>query len=214
MSSINTQLSIRHPRQLTGTLITFRDSNVYNTRAVPGTSDITANYTAANLGTIQKIYHQDSVTPSVPPSWIQLTDSPYMPGELNILNARYIGNGEVEYWWNQPQLSLSTNHFDPLILTEDNLSGSDLIIEKESGNLIAVNVNAAVTSYNIEIANDWISTEVGTFRIDLVVSSGQTITFDSNIEGITDLNIPASGVASLLFDKPYGTTTWYVRQAI
>jgi hypothetical protein len=88
-------------------------------------------------------------------------------------------------------------------------------ITKEMGNLIAL--DAAVSPYDdieIDISTEWTSTQVGTFRLDLLIKTGQTITFDSSIEGIADLDIPSDGVASLLFDKPYGTTTWYVRQSV
>lgn len=104
MSVINTELSIRRPRQLTGTLLTFKDSNIYNTRDNPGTGDFSVNYTNANLGVTQKVYHQDSVAPTLPASWIPATNSDYFTNDLNILYVEYIGNEQAEYWWAREEI--------------------------------------------------------------------------------------------------------------
>ncbi len=96
---INTELSIRRPRLLSGTLITFRDNYIYNTRDNPGTGNFSVNYANANLGVVQKIYHEDSVVPELPASWIAVTDSTYLVNDLNILYVEFIGNDQAEYWW-------------------------------------------------------------------------------------------------------------------
>jgi len=113
---INTELSIRRPRQLTGTLITFRDNYIYNTRDNPGTGDFSANYANANFGVVQKIYHLDSVVPQFPASWIPVTDSTYLVDDLNILYVEYIGNDQAEYWW--ARASEVSSEFEGIEITD------------------------------------------------------------------------------------------------
>lgn len=88
-------------------------------------------------------------------------------------------------------------------------------IGKSQGNLVVVDApGSTYESIEIRITNEWSSSEIGTFRLDLVIDTNQTFLFEVGIEGVSDLDLPTTGVASLLFDKPYGSTTWYVRQVI
>ena len=120
----------------------------------------------------------------------------------------------------------SLSVFDPYILQESDLSvdtNDDVfyIPDPEHGNLVAYDPNEIwdVTSIpdQIEIIVPTVYAEideVATFRLDLIVLDSQTIIIDSDFEGVDDLDLPAEGNATLLFDKPYGTDDWYVRQLI
>lgn len=106
-----------------------------------------------------------------------------------------------------------TDDTDGLVLASP--SGYFLTITPNMGNLIALSANP--TPYDditIDIGSGWASTDVGTFRLDIVIGIGQTITFDGSIQGIADLDLAPDTAVSLLFDKPYGISTWYVRQSI
>lgn len=115
----------------------------------------------------------------------------------------------------------SKNLFTAQVLDESRIVGiSDIRIGSSDSNLIAIDVDELLfPSYDIMIENQWLSTDVGTFRLDITVNAAQTISLVSGgsymtIDNLADINLPASGIASILFDKPYGTTTWYVRQSI
>jgi len=86
----------------TGTLIDFATKVVFNTVASPGTGNFTEDQTGAVFGNIQKIYHDDTVAPSFPGTWVQLGDGAYFPNELNIIYAEFVDEGtRVEYWITQ-----------------------------------------------------------------------------------------------------------------
>lgn len=114
------------------------------------------------------------------------------------------------------------SYFDPFVIDSTpelvNISGSQYYTEirQSYGNLIAIDANVITyAEIEVRISSEWTTSQVGTFRLDLDVKSGQTFTFDNSIDGINDVTLPdISGAASLLFDKPYGTSTWYVRQNI
>ena len=114
------------------------------------------------------------------------------------------------------------SHFEPSFIYSEGLEAISaglgqyfVEIDKEKGNLIAIDADVGTyEEIDIRISSEWTSSEVGTFRLDLDIKSGQTFTFDSSIEGIADIALPATGVASLLFDKPYNSSVWHVRQSV
>jgi hypothetical protein len=81
----------------TGVDIFFVTPQIYNTSSSPATANITNDLTGANLGVIQKIYHNHSVAPTVPAGWI-LIGGEYVVSELNIIYAEWVGSSRVEYW--------------------------------------------------------------------------------------------------------------------
>ena len=84
---------------------------------------------------------------------------------------------------------------------------------KAWGNLIALDADgSSYDTIEINVASAWTAAEVGTFRMDLDIKTGQTISVDAAIEGADVLDLAEASIAVLLFDKPYGTTTWTVRQ--
>lgn len=84
----------------TGVDIFFVTPQIYNTSFSPATANITNNLTGANLGIIQKIYHNHSVAPTVPGGWV-LIGGEYKISELNIIYAEWCGSSRVEYWITQ-----------------------------------------------------------------------------------------------------------------
>ena len=114
------------------------------------------------------------------------------------------------------------SEFEPTVLDETDVvevgTGSDheLTITKAHGNLITVDVPVGENDdFEVDIqTTDWDTNKVGTFRLDVVLHEGQSISFDENIEGLGDIELLEGVTSSLLFDKPYGVDTWYVRQAI
>jgi hypothetical protein len=92
--------------QTTGTTISFDEWKVYNTASTPGTSNVTTITTDAKLGTIQKIYHNNTTTPTFfngVTAWTLIGDGVYMTNILNIIYAEWCGNNRVEYWITQQQ---------------------------------------------------------------------------------------------------------------
>lgn len=69
----------------------------YGTVASPRTGNITDDLTGAANNITQKMYHNDSVEPSVPAGWVSLGGS-YVVGTLNIIYAEWISGTRVEYW--------------------------------------------------------------------------------------------------------------------
>jgi len=82
----------------TGTVIAFNDPLIYNTSAAPGTGNITESLTDAKLGIVQKIYHNDGSSPSVPAGWVLIGSGTYTTSALNIIYAEWCGGTRVEYW--------------------------------------------------------------------------------------------------------------------
>ena len=82
----------------TGAVIDFVTSKVFNSPASPSTANITDNLTGAKIGTVQKIYHNHSVAPTVPAGWVLLGSGTYQTSELNIIFAEWVGSSRVEYW--------------------------------------------------------------------------------------------------------------------
>jgi hypothetical protein len=88
------------PIQSSGVEISFDVPRAYNTASSPGSGDITDDTTNARFGVIQKIYHQDSVSPVVPGHWITLSGA-YSLNDLNIIYAEYVSDTRVEIWITQ-----------------------------------------------------------------------------------------------------------------
>jgi hypothetical protein len=82
----------------TGAVIDFVTSKVFNSPASPSTANITDDLTGAKIGTVQKIYHNHSVAPTVPAGWVLLGSGTYQTSELNIIYAEWVGSSRVEYW--------------------------------------------------------------------------------------------------------------------
>jgi hypothetical protein len=82
----------------TGTVIAFNESLIYNTSSAPGTGNITESLTDAKLGIVQKIYHNDGSSPSVPAGWVLIGSGTYTTSALNIIFAEWCEGSRVEYW--------------------------------------------------------------------------------------------------------------------
>ena len=93
----------QYPTYKTGNTITFESQYFYNSRSLPGTGNITENLTGAQLGVVQKIYHNDSVLPSFPSGWILIGSGTYVISSLNIIMCEWIGETSTEYWILQDQ---------------------------------------------------------------------------------------------------------------
>lgn len=89
------------PSSTTGTIVSFTTNQVYNEWDVPGTGNITNDLTGAKTGIVQKIYHNNSVAPSVPAGWVVVSNSVYVPNVLNIIYAEWVKGTRVEYWITQ-----------------------------------------------------------------------------------------------------------------
>lgn len=86
------------PSASTGTVIAFTSSLIYNSPASPATASITDDLTSANIGIIQKIYHQYTSEPTYPAGWVNLGLVPYDTSNLNIIFAEWVSGTRVEYW--------------------------------------------------------------------------------------------------------------------
>ena len=81
----------------TGNSIAFDTNAIYN-QASPTTGNITDNLTGARQGIVQKIYHNDSSTPTFPAGWVRLGTNTYVTSNLNIIFAEWSAGTTVEYW--------------------------------------------------------------------------------------------------------------------
>ena len=71
---------------------------VYESASAPGTGNIIQPGAGTNyLGTIQKIYHQDTTAPTFPAGWVLLSGV-YNTSTLNIIYAEWCSSTRVEYW--------------------------------------------------------------------------------------------------------------------
>jgi hypothetical protein len=95
--------SYSYPIYKTGNTITFDSQYFYNSRTTPGTGNITENLIGAQLGVVQKIYHNDSILPSFPSGWILIGSGTYVISSLNIIMCEWIGGTSTEYWILQDQ---------------------------------------------------------------------------------------------------------------
>ena len=86
----------------TGVEVSFTEKEIYNTSASAGTGNITNDLTGAQLGIVQKIYHQEGSAPSFPAGWVLLGSGTYSTTALNVIYAEWCGGARVEYWIVQP----------------------------------------------------------------------------------------------------------------
>jgi hypothetical protein len=77
--------------------IQFDRSRIFGTATAPRTDSLTPNLSNAQLGIIQKIYHQ-AATFTPPAGWVKLGGGNYVGGQLNIIYAEFAGGNRVEYW--------------------------------------------------------------------------------------------------------------------
>jgi len=90
--------SINPSVAVTGTEISFEYSEIYNTSASPATGNLTNDLTDANLGIVQKIYHNAGTEPTVPAGWVLMGSGTYTTSALNVIYAEWCGGTRVEYW--------------------------------------------------------------------------------------------------------------------
>lgn len=103
--------------QQTGTTIYFDDPYVYNTRSAPASGNLSVDYTGAKLGITQKVYHQDSVEPTIPGTWLPAKENDdYLVDNLNVLYVEYIGSNQAEYWWSRDDVDL---YVDGVLYVDD-----------------------------------------------------------------------------------------------
>jgi hypothetical protein len=82
----------------TGVSVAFATPQIYNTRTSPATGNITGDYTNAIIGVVQKIYHNHSVAPTFPGTWVKLGSGTYTTSTLNIIYVEWVGTDIAEYW--------------------------------------------------------------------------------------------------------------------
>lgn len=82
----------------TGVVIAFTSSLIYNSPASPGSTNITDDLTSANIGIIQKIYHNSGSTPTFPAGWVKLGTGLYITSTLNVIYCEWVSGTRVEYW--------------------------------------------------------------------------------------------------------------------
>jgi len=85
----------------TGVLIDFTSLKIYNSPSSPATASISDDLTGAQLGFVQKIYHNYSVAPSFPGGWVKLGSGFYKTSLLNIIYAEWVTGTRIEYWITQ-----------------------------------------------------------------------------------------------------------------
>ncbi len=82
----------------TGITVSFVVPQIYNSNTSPATASLANNLTGANIGVVQKIYHNHSVAPTLPAGWVKLGAGTYATGSLNIIYAEWVSGTRVEYW--------------------------------------------------------------------------------------------------------------------
>ena len=82
----------------TGTTIHFSADTIFGTATTPETGNIINNLTNAQLGVVQKIYHNSGTAPSIPGGWILLGSTTYQVSSLNVIFAEWSEGNRVEYW--------------------------------------------------------------------------------------------------------------------
>lgn len=87
----------------TGTVIDFSTSKIFNSPTSPASGNITDSLTGAEIGIVQKIYHNHTVAPTFPAGWVILGPGAYITGEVNIIYAEWVSGSRVEYWIIQEQ---------------------------------------------------------------------------------------------------------------
>lgn len=84
-----------------GVVISFVNTTVYNDWDAPATGSLSNDLTGAQIGVVQKIYHNHSVAPTIPSNWVLVSGGVYIPGTLNIIYAEWVKGTRVEYWITQ-----------------------------------------------------------------------------------------------------------------
>lgn len=83
----------------TGSVISFDRPIIFNTPTAPATSlEITHDLAGAQLGLVQKIYHQSATAPVFPQEWVLMRDVAYLENTLNVIYAEWVDNTRIEYW--------------------------------------------------------------------------------------------------------------------
>ena len=91
----------RKTGQATGSVIAFAVPLRYNSIASPTASNITDDLTGAEIGNIQKIYHNSATAPTFPAGWVKRGNGSYVTSTLNIIFAEWSEGTTVEYWITQ-----------------------------------------------------------------------------------------------------------------
>ena len=86
----------------TGVEVSFAENEIYNSSASEGTGNITNDLTGAQLGIVQKLYHEEGSAPTVPAGWVLMGSGTYSTTALNVIYAEWCGGTRVEYWIVQP----------------------------------------------------------------------------------------------------------------
>ena len=87
---------------VTGVEVSFTENEIYNKSASAGTGNITNDLTSAQLGIVQKLYHEEGSAPTVPAGWVLMGSGTYSTTALNVIYAESCGGTRVEYWIVQP----------------------------------------------------------------------------------------------------------------
>lgn len=78
--------------------ISFVIPQIFNSPASPKSGNVTNDLTGANIGIVQKIYHQQGGVPSFPAAWVLVGTGGYVGGTLNIIYAEFVSAIRVEFW--------------------------------------------------------------------------------------------------------------------
>lgn len=81
----------------TGTVISFETEKIYALPSAPANTNVTNDLTGAKIGVVQKIYHNNSTTPTFPAGWVCIGGT-YTISVLNIIYAEWVEASRVEYW--------------------------------------------------------------------------------------------------------------------
>ncbi len=82
--------------------ISFKQNEIYSDSSQPLTGNITNDLADAQLGIVQKIYHQEGTEPQTPAGWVLMGSGTYSTTALNVIYAEWCGGTRVEYWIVQP----------------------------------------------------------------------------------------------------------------
>lgn len=85
------------PQSKAGAEVEFTTPAFYGSYAAPISSNITHDLVGAKAGVEVTIYHNDDVAPTFPTEWVLLGTGEYVTNTLNIIIARYIDSGRIEY---------------------------------------------------------------------------------------------------------------------
>lgn len=86
-----------YPQSKAGAEVEFTTPAFYGSVATPITSNITHDLVGAKVGVEVTIYHNDDIAPTFPTEWVLLGTGDYVTDSLNIVIARYIDSGRIEY---------------------------------------------------------------------------------------------------------------------